>query len=101
MEVDTDAVDAKQTEPQERDADVSPTKELDSSSEDEAEPAVKAAPPVAAPSGQDVAEPSPATRAPGVPGTPGSLEASPSLADLITFPCQGDPQLVYSDEDDC
>eukprot|EP00959_Pyramimonas_sp_CCMP1952_P290804 6083230-Pyramimonas_sp.AAC.1 len=52
------------------------TKELDSSPEDEAEPAVKAAPPVAAPSDQDVAEPSPATRAPGVPDTPGSLEAS-------------------------
>eukprot|EP00959_Pyramimonas_sp_CCMP1952_P152571 3192418-Pyramimonas_sp.AAC.1 len=75
MEVDTEAVDAKQTEPQDRDADAPPTKELDSSPEDEAQPAEKAAPPVAASSGRGVAEPSPATRALGVPGTPGSLEA--------------------------
>eukprot|EP00959_Pyramimonas_sp_CCMP1952_P156206 3266927-Pyramimonas_sp.AAC.1 len=51
-------------------AESSPTKDVQSSSDEAAAPAAKATPPVVAPSGHDVAEPSPADRTPGVPDTP-------------------------------
>eukprot|EP00959_Pyramimonas_sp_CCMP1952_P083775 1751867-Pyramimonas_sp.AAC.1 len=84
MQVDSGAVDATHAAPYEV-AESSPTREVHSFSDDEAALAVKAAPPVAAPSGQDVAEPPSANRAPGVPDAPGSLEASPDLGDLHEF----------------
>eukprot|EP00959_Pyramimonas_sp_CCMP1952_P279959 5853203-Pyramimonas_sp.AAC.1 len=69
MQVDSGAVDATHAAPYEV-AESSPTKEVHSSSDDAAAPAAKATPPAVAPSGQDVAEPSPANRTPGVPGAP-------------------------------
>eukprot|EP00959_Pyramimonas_sp_CCMP1952_P296399 6200593-Pyramimonas_sp.AAC.1 len=100
MEVDMEAVPTGQTELEARYADASTTKEPCSSPDAEAEPAEKEAPPVAAPSGQDVAEPSSAVGAPGAPDTPASIEASPPITDLAGFPYQEDPATVYPDDDD-
>eukprot|EP00959_Pyramimonas_sp_CCMP1952_P035677 747071-Pyramimonas_sp.AAC.1 len=63
MEVDMEAVPTGQTELEARHADAPPAQEPNSSPDAEAEPAEKA-PPVAAPSGHDVAEPSSAVGAP-------------------------------------
>eukprot|EP00959_Pyramimonas_sp_CCMP1952_P301146 6300798-Pyramimonas_sp.AAC.1 len=101
MEVDMEAAPTGPSELEARYAAAPPTKEPDSSPDAEAESAEKEAPTVAAPSGQDVAEPGSAVGAPGVPDAPEPLETSPPITDLSGFPYQDDPATVYPDDDDC
>eukprot|EP00959_Pyramimonas_sp_CCMP1952_P051198 1070074-Pyramimonas_sp.AAC.1 len=98
MMVDSGAAAASHAAPHEI-AESSPTKDVPSSSDEEAAPAVKASPPAIASSGHDAAEPPSADRTPGVPDTPGSLEASPDLAQLNDFPYQEDPELIHIEEE--